>query len=31
VVEKPEDALSTFERSGLPHMFIGSFLVSKAG
>ena len=31
VVEKPEDALSTFERSGLPHMFIGGFLVSKTG
>lgn len=29
VVEKPEDALSTFERSGLPHLFIGNFLVSK--
>lgn len=29
VVEKPEDALSTFERSGLPHLFIGGFLVSK--
>jgi len=30
VVEKPEDALSTFERSGLSHMFVGGFLVSKA-
>jgi carbamoyltransferase len=29
VVEKPEDALSTFERSGLSHIFIGGFLVSK--
>lgn len=29
VVEKPEDALSTFRRSGLPYLYIGGFLVSK--
>ena len=30
VVEKPEDALSTFLRSGLPYMYIGGYLVSKS-
>lgn len=30
VVEKPEDAMSTFLRSGLRHMNIGGFLVSKS-
>ncbi|MBT5399404.1 hypothetical protein HOL24_02550 [bacterium] len=29
VVESPEDALSTFERSGMSHLYIGSFIVSK--
>ncbi len=28
-VEKPEDALYTFERSGLRHVAVGNFLVSK--
>lgn len=28
-VEKPEDALRTFELSGLPHLAIGNYLVSK--
>ncbi len=30
VVEKPEDALSTFLRSGLPYMYIGGYLVRKS-
>ncbi len=28
-VESPEDALHTFEHSGLPHLALGSFLISK--
>jgi len=29
VVESPYDALSTFERSGMRHLYIGDFIVSK--
>jgi len=29
LVASPEDAVDTFERSGLPHLALGRYLISK--